>query len=449
VSTATLLSRTDHGAEENRVLARAIILAGVAATPLLALASVEQPGLLLVAVAVVAAATICVLRVEIALLALVATVPLEGAIRISSNPQLSLTKLVGALCFVSFVLFALVQHRRLHFDITHVLVFLLLALAAVSTLQAREIGEAMATTVRYGSFVALYVIVSQLGSDGRLQRRIAWTLTAASAVAGFIAINNFIAGEYPQASLPYTNQNDTAFVLATTLPFTFWLLGSRGLRKAAALTMIGVIAAAIVLSFSRGALVGLAAAAVWYLVTEHRRIWMFPVGALVALVATLGFIQLNPGNVQTGYQQKQRIAQYNVESRLEAWSAAIDLTEKKPLLGVGPGNFREYFFEETGRPPGTNNLLVVHNAYLDVAAEVGLLAASVFLLYMVLTMLRANTVRRLRVGLPGFATAVNAAFVVAAVSSLFLSEQYFAPIWLLGGIATALWHTPRRAAAAA
>jgi O-antigen ligase len=448
VSTATAFP-ADPRPDDNRALATAIIVVGVAATPFLALAAVQRPGLLVVGLAVVGAATVCLLRVDVALLVLVATVPLEGAIQLSSNPQLSLTKLTGALCFVSYILFALVQHRRLHFDLAHVLVFLLLALAAVSTLPAREIGDALSTTVRYGSFVALYVIVSDLGSDERLQRRLAWTLSAASAAAGVIAVNNFVGGSYTQATLPYTNQNDTAFILATTLPFTFWLLGSRGIRKVAALTLIGVIAAAIILSFSRGALVGLAAAAVWYLVTERRRIWLVPVGALVAVVATLGFIQLNPGNVHVGYQQKQRIAQYNVESRVEAWNAAVDLTEKHPFLGVGPGNFREYYFEETGRPPGTHNLLVVHNAYLDVAAEVGLAAGFVFLLYMVLTMVRANAVRRRGVGLPGFATAVCSAFVVAAVSSLFLSEQYFAPIWLLGGLATALWHARRHDAAPA
>ena len=45
----------------------------------------------------------------------------------------------------------------------------------------------------------------------------------------------------------------------------------------------------------------------------------------------------------------------------------------QPLLGVGPGNFRYHYFEPTGRPVGTQNLDVVHNAYLDVAAELGFL----------------------------------------------------------------------------
>jgi hypothetical protein len=34
---------------------------------------------------------------------------------------------------------------------------------------------------------------------------------------------------------------------------------------------------------------------------------------------------------------------------------------------------------------------------------------------------------------------VAIALVVGAVATLTLSEQYFAPFWLLGGLATALW----------
>jgi hypothetical protein len=42
-------------------------------------------------------------------------------------------------------------------------------------------------------------------------------------------------------------------------------------------------------------------------------------------------------------------------------------------------------------------------------------------------------------GLPGYATAIRTSLVIAAVAGLFLSEQYYAPFWLFGGLATALW----------
>jgi hypothetical protein len=41
------------------------------------------------------------------------------------------------------------------------------------------------------------------------------------------------------------------------------------------------------------------------------------------------------------------------------------------------------------------------------------------------------------------AVAVRAALVVALVGAVTLSEQYFAPMWILSGLATALWCSAR------
>jgi hypothetical protein len=56
---------------------------------------------------------------------------------------------------------------------------------------------------------------------------------------------------------------------------------------------------------------------------------------------------------------------------------------------------------------------------------------------------------RRRAGPPGFAAAVVGALIIAITSSLFLSEQYFAPLWLLGALATALWREGRQDKSAA
>ena len=109
------------------------------------------------------------------------------------------------------------------------------------------------------------------------------------------------------------------------------------------------------------------------------------------------------------------------------------------MLGVGPGNFQYYFLKATDSPEGTVRLRVVHNAYLDIAAELGPTAMVLFLLYLGLVFMRLTGARRLGLGPPGFAAALRVSLVIAAVSALTLSEQYFAPFWLIGGLAAALW----------
>jgi hypothetical protein len=310
----------------------------------------------------------------------------------------------------------------------------------VSTLHAEDLGTAQATTVRYASFAALFIVVSQFVGDHRVQRRLAWALVISSGIASVIALQSFLSGDSTQANLPYGDPNDLAYILATTVPVGVWLLlGSARRARPLLLVILALMSATIVLTFSRGALVGLAAALIWHVATEQRRRLALVGGVIVvAVTSTFLLIQLNPEQLQAGLNAKEKVASANVDTRLDAWSGAARLASEHPL-GVGPGNFRLYYLEETGRPAGTDTLLVVHDAYLDVAAELGIGAMLIFLLYLGGSFLRATTARARGNGPPGLAAAVRTALVVACVSGLFLSEQYYAPFWLLGALATAMW----------
>jgi O-antigen ligase len=423
------------------VLVGSAILAVIAAA--LTILAAYQPEKAFVVLAGLTILVVCALRVEVAMLLLVALAPLEGAIPPIPQLPLTPTKLAGALCFASFTLYALTSRRRGLFDISHAIVLMLLALALVSTLQAQVISFGLTTTVRYAAFVALYIVVSQFVGDQGFQRRLAWGYSLACAVAGFLALQNFIWGGERLAKLPYSDPNDLAFILATSLPFAFWLLRESWMVRPLVLAMIGVISASVLLSFSRGALVGLAAAAVWHVLTERRQAPVVLLGILVMIGATWIFVNQNPGQVESGLEQKRNIAAYNVETRLDAWSAAIRLAEKHPLIGVGPGNFQFAYPEVTDRPIGVRLIGVVHNAYLDVAAELGVIAMALFVAYLIIVFARATAARRRGNGIPGYASAVRTALVIAMVSGLFLSEQYYAPFWLFGGLATALWREDR------
>lgn len=397
-----------------------------------------EPIVAVAALAAVGVAAVCIVRLDLAVLLVVASVPLEAAVEISPNPQLSVTKLLGAVMFVSFVVNTLGSRRRLWFDRSHALVLALLALALVSTVQARDVNPALATTVRYASFVGLYIVVSQFVGDRLFQRRLVWVLSLASAVAAAIALYRFLWGGELNASLPHTSANDTAFILATTLPLTFWLLRGRLVTRLLVLSMIAVMLAAVVLSFSRGALVGLGAAFVWQIFTGRKHIPVLLLGAVLAGIAAAALVQVNPSQVELGFRGKQSVAESNVSIRLVAWEAAIELMGEHPI-GIGPGNFGSYFHETTGRPPGTASLALVHNAYLDVGAELGAVAMLVFLGYVGVVFVRMNEARRRRIGPQDYASALQTSFVVALAAAVFLSEQYFAPFWLLGALGTVLW----------
>lgn len=432
----SILARSATGGQRASGVALLLLLFAVP----VAYAATRQPLEVLVGVLAVGAVVLCTLRIELAVLALVASAPLEFVLDVGSG-SLTVTKVAGAVCFGAFALNAVVTRRRLVFDIAHGVVFLLLAIAAVSMLQAEDLSAAIVVTTRYASFVALFFVVSQFVGDWKLQRRIAWTLSLGSCVTGIVASSNFLSGTTISANVGSGGgggPGDIAFILATTLPFTLWLLSERGVRRFAALAMVVVISISILLTFNRGALVGLAAGLIWYTVFERRNGRALLVGGLVIGLAFFLVFSLNEQTIHTGLQAKEKVATTNVQTRLEAWEAASKLAVTNPLLGVGPGNFQNRYLRATGHPPGTKTLRVVHDAYLDVAAELGLVAVGLFVAYLVLGFARLTAAVRDRLGPPGFASAARVSLVIAVFAAVTLSEQYFAPFWLLGGLAAAL-----------
>jgi O-antigen ligase len=432
------LARSATGGQRASVVAFLVLLVALP----VAYAATRQPLEVLVGVVALVAVVLCMLRIEFAVLALVASAPLEFVIRFGSG-SLTVTKVAGVVCFGAFALNAIVTRRRLVFDIAHGLVFLLLAIAAVSMLQAEDLPASIVVTTRYASFVALFFVVSQFVGDWKLQRRIAWTLSLGSCITGIVASWNFLSGTTFAANVSSGGgggPGDIAFILATTLPFTMWLLSERGFRRAAALAMTVVIAVSIVFTFNRGALLGLGAGLLWYTVFERRNGRALLAGALAIGLALFIVVRLNQQTIETGLQSKEKVATTNVQTRLEAWNAAARLAVTHPVLGVGPGNFEDRYLRATGHPPGTKTLRVVHNAYLDVAAELGIAAVALFIAYLVLGFARLTTAVRDRLGPPGFASAARVSLVIAVFAAITLSEQYFAPFWLLGGLAAALVH---------
>lgn len=398
----------------------------------------RSPLLVLAAVAGVAVVGVTVARPRLALLLLIAVGPLESSLPVAEGATLTPVKAAGALCFACFALDAVINRRRLRFDRAHGLLALLLALALVSSLGARSTGDALTTTLRYASFAGLYFVATQ-GADRKLAVHITWVAAAAAAVAAVLAIQRFMVGEVPLAAPLNGDANDLAFILATTIPLTFWLLRTKGPVRALVVAMLVVSCLGVMLSLSRGALLALAVAGVWHAASHRRHIPVLLFGIVVTGAVALSVSGSVTTQVQAGLALKGNVAQQNVETRLDAWRAAANLAAEHPIDGVGPGNFGLYYLEATGRPPGTQSLRVVHDAYLDVAAELGITGLVLFCGFLAVTFRRAGVAFHRGSDPPGLASAVRTAMVVALVAAVTLSEQYFPPFWVLGALGTILW----------
>jgi len=168
---------------------------------------------------------------------------------------------------------------------------------------------------------------------------------------------------------------------------------------------------ALVLTFSREALAGAAAGAIFFAFAQGRSRIALALGAATALAATLLLLRPFPHHDPS-----------DSFSRLRTLESGVRVASLFPLTGVGPGSYwRVYPAIRTvnGAEPGTFGALHRHDMYLSLAGELGLvgLAATAYGWVRFARIVR----RRLPLAPPAgraLGLGVCAAFVALAVSGI-------------------------------
>jgi O-antigen ligase len=189
--------------------------------------------------------------------------------------------------------------------------------------------------------------------------------------------------------------------------------------------LFGVVAAVVlVLTFSRGALLGLTLAGATLIATRSWR----AVAVYVTAVAAAGvvLVPLFVGGRLAGSGGTLGVLLANDAGRIEAWIAGIRMILAEPLFGHGFNAFARI----GARYGATDGLQTAHSELINLWAEAGVLAAAGFLA-IVLGLARAALDRR-----PDpWALAGLAALVVFVVASSFNVQSPFlavmAPVWMV------------------
>jgi O-antigen ligase len=151
--------------------------------------------------------------------------------------------------------------------------------------------------------------------------------------------------------------------------------------------------------------------------------------------------------------QKNRIGEKNVTARQALWSAALRMAEDRPLTGVGPGRFGIEAPAYVRNNPLILDRPFVHNSYLQVLAELGVIGLFAFVAFLVSAWRLLGRARRQAIAADDIdgrrlATAMQASLIVAVAGGAFLSEQLTTPFWLIGALAAVVGSVPRVAHAA-
>ena len=325
--------------------------------------------------------------------------------------------------------------------IREVKLVLLLALTALLSLpMAISIGEGWDNFSEFLKVVAMFIVmVNVVRTEGRL-RWMFWLALAVSITTSFAAINDYrtgnllLGGERIKGAIGglFENPNDLALHLVTIIPLTVGLFLHRtgGFRKILYGSAVALMALAVICTFSRAGFLGLMAAAIVLALKFGRK--NRPVVIVISLIVIVGFTIFAPA------EYGGRLASIfsgdvtgSAGARQDLFWRSVIVALRYPLFGVGIGNFHFRSIHEQ----------VSHNSYTQVAAELGMTALVIYVLFM-LTPLK--NLRRIENETRGhkdqakfyyLAVGLQASIIGYMVSSFFASVAFLWYLYYLVGYA--------------
>jgi putative inorganic carbon (HCO3(-)) transporter len=334
---------------------------------------------------------------------------------------------------------------------------LLLFLGALflSLLGTSSLQHSVKEIIKWVEALGLYVLVANV-IDARWTKALVFVLLGAGALAALHGIYQFLFqvgpegfvlfGRFMRAYGTFEQPNPYAGYLGLTLPLAVglivagvWRVGGRvkGWWLVWAIGCGAMMLAAMVMSWSRGAWLGLGAAVVAMaiaVVVRRGRAAVLGTVFVILIIYTLlagGLALVPPSIVQRfsdfmpylGVMDVRGMeitdANFAVLERMAHWQAALAMWTEHPWLGVGIGNY-EPVYPRYALPLWPLPLGHAHNYYLNIAAETGIVGLSAYLFLWLVALVGAwRATRRAWGWYWGVAVGVLGVLVHLSVHNLF------------------------------
>lgn len=234
-------------------------------------------------------------------------------------------------------------------------------------------------------------------------------------------------------------------VVAIALAGGLARVARRSTSRAGLLLAIVVLVLGVMATESRGGIVAVLAGIVCALLVfrGHRL-------ALLGVVVALSAIPLIAFTAVPGALERLTTVEEGGTGRTDIWKVAIAVTRDNPIVGVGVGNFPVHsprYVDELGPLERVDlvaeQLLVVHNAYLELLVETGVVGLALFLTVVVGSLTAGwRAARRLDAlgdrSLAILAQSVFVATIAFLSGAVFISSGYDERLWALLGLGPAL-----------
>jgi len=340
--------------------------------------------------------------------------------------------------FVSFLFlttFSLIVSQNLEWSGRKLLFLFSLAplyFIAQNLLNSEEKKEKIASFLVWGSSLASLIGIFQFISQFIFGREKVYQFWADYVVIPFLGkafseavllnpswLVNITGQTYLRATAFFPDPHMLSFFLGLIFPLALALVFLKKENKIWNLANTIIILITDLLTFSRGGYLGLFLgllflALVFWKNFSRRYRW----GTIISSVFLVSFVFI-PGPIKERFQSSFDLREGSNRGRLETWVEALEVIEKKPLLGTGLGNYPlEIKASADYREP-----IYAHNTYLDVAAETGILNALIWIGFLFFT------ARGLYKSKNKFLVFASASIVIFSVHSLVETGIYSVAVW--------------------
>lgn len=317
------------------------------------------------------------------------------------------------------------------------LILLLLLIALISIPFAHDPLTAWETFVEYSKVVVMFIVmINIVRTESRVKALIVLVLTA-SVIISIAGVNDYRIGNLALQGRRiegiigglFSNPNDLALHLVTMVPLTVGLaLSARSYLKKLLYWFCGlIVTAGIIVTFSRGGFLALACVVFflcWKLASRGRAFF-----GILGLSFVLVLVALAPGAFHSRLTRDG-----SAIARTDDLKRSIFLAVRNPIFGIGMGNFIFY----------SNQAKATHNAYTQVAAELGLIAATFYVLFIVAPFKGFRFIERECEGMKKkppiyyLSVGLQASLIGYMVASFFASVAYLWYVYYLVGYSVCL-----------
>jgi O-antigen ligase len=247
-------------------------------------------------------------------------------------------------------------------------------------------GRAFDQTLEVGKIILLYLLLENVVTSEKRLRLVMFTLVIGGIFPAVGTINHYRAGilvEHSRAAWRgiFGNPNEVAYALIILVPIALVLASkARWLIRIAIWMTLAVYMVAIFLTFSRGGLIALFG--VIGLMGWKQKSAAIRAAMALAFVGGLAVIGMFWTRSSGDFSDMKHDG--SVQERMVTLEAGGRMFLHNPLLGIGPGDSSVAYALYAGKEANCHchDQLVVHNAYIQVLAELGLIGAIPFMLFM-------------------------------------------------------------------